>query len=217
MEDHDDFKFEPIPGLPEALPEGEDILWQGRPRTVALARQSLWLDWVIGYFILLCVWRVAASSVDYSMAEALGHGAPLAVLGLLCCGVILAVAWLQARGAMYTLTTHRVAMRIGAALQMTLNLPYQWIETADLDLRKNGVGTIALDLKGDSKVSYMMAWPHVRPWKMAKPQPALRCISNAEAVAKILAEAAETRISQASSIKVGPDATPAPGAAVPAE
>ena len=218
MQDHDDFKFEPIPGLPEALPEGESILWQGRPRTVALARQSLWLDWVIGYFVLLVIWRVGASSADYPLAEALGHGIPLLILGGLCCGVILLVAWLQARGAMYTLTTHRVAMRIGAALQMTLNLPYQWIENATLDARKDGTGTIALELKGDSKVSYLMAWPHVRPWLMAKPQPALRCIPDAAAVAKILAEAAETRISDASSIKVGPaEDDPAPGSAVPAE
>jgi len=73
-----------------------------------------------------------------------------------------------------------------------------------------------LELKGDSKVSYVMAWPHVRPWRFARPEPALRCIPDAQAVAKILAEAAETRISDASSIKVAP--TPAgDGAAVPAE
>ncbi|WP_147127648.1 photosynthetic complex putative assembly protein PuhB [Shimia ponticola] len=220
MEDHDDFAFEPIPGLPEALPEGEEILWQGRPSTLALAQQSLWFNWVVGYFVLLVIWRVGVSSTQFPLVEALGHGVPFLVLGMICAGVILAIAWLQARGAMYTLTTHRVAMRIGAALQMTLNLPYQWIENASLDLRKSGVGTIALELKGDSHVSYMTAWPHIRPWKMAKPQPALRCIPDAEKVAKILAEAAETRIADASSIKVGPAPQPEgsdTGTAVPAE
>ena len=29
--DHDDFHFEPVRGLPEALPPGELILWQGSP------------------------------------------------------------------------------------------------------------------------------------------------------------------------------------------
>ena len=221
MEDPDDFAFAPIPGLPEALPEGEDILWQGRPSTLALAQQSLWLNWVVGYFALLVIWRVGVSSTQFPLIEAIGHGIPFLVLGAICAGVIIAIAWLQARGAMYTLTTHRVAMRIGAALQMTINLPYQWIENANLDLRKSGVGTIALDLKGDSHVSYMTAWPHVRPWHMAKPQPALRCIPDAAAVAKILADAAETRIADASSIKVGPAPTAAnagdAGAAVPAE
>ena len=35
MEDHDDFAFEPVPGLPELLPQGETLLWQG---SSALAR-----------------------------------------------------------------------------------------------------------------------------------------------------------------------------------
>ncbi|MEO1362599.1 MAG: PH domain-containing protein, partial [Pseudomonadota bacterium] len=37
---HDDFEIEPVAGLPEAPPEGEQILWQGRPDTWALARES---------------------------------------------------------------------------------------------------------------------------------------------------------------------------------
>jgi hypothetical protein len=28
---HDDFAFEPVKGLPELPPEGEHLLWQGRP------------------------------------------------------------------------------------------------------------------------------------------------------------------------------------------
>ncbi|MEL6700734.1 MAG: photosynthetic complex putative assembly protein PuhB [Pseudomonadota bacterium] len=216
MQDHDDFAFEPIPGLPEALPEGESILWQGRPKALPLARQSLWLNWVIGYFALLVVWRVGASTVDHSFLTALGHGVPLAIVGAVCVGIILLVAWLQARGTVYTLTTHRVAMRIGAALQLTLNLPYQWIDNANLDLRRDGTGTIALELRGESKVSYLMAWPHVRPWRMARPEPALRCIPDAATVAQTLATAAETRVSEPTSIKVASQAGSA-GAAVPAE
>ena len=87
--------------------------------TLALAQQSLWLNWVVGYFALLVIWRVGASSTQFPLVEAIGHGIPFLVLGAICAGVILGVAWLQARGAMYTLTTPRVAMRIGAALQMT--------------------------------------------------------------------------------------------------
>ncbi len=34
MSRHDDFAFDPLPGLPEALPAGENILWQGRPDTL---------------------------------------------------------------------------------------------------------------------------------------------------------------------------------------
>ena len=38
---HDDFKFEPVRGLPEALPEGEHILWQGSPVPGRLARDAV--------------------------------------------------------------------------------------------------------------------------------------------------------------------------------
>ncbi|MEO1704125.1 MAG: photosynthetic complex putative assembly protein PuhB [Pseudomonadota bacterium] len=224
IENKDDFAFDHAPGLPEALPEGEEILWQGRPRVVPLARQVFWLNWVIGYFVLITFWRVMASLADYSLAEALGHGVPLLILGVAAVAAILFIAWLQVRGTVYTLTSNRVVMRIGAALQLTLNLPYQWIENASLDLRADGTGTVALELKGENKVSYLMAWPHLRPWRMAKPEPALRCIPDAANVAQILASAAEARVSDASSIKVaktpGAEAKPAAaggGAAVPAE
>ena len=41
-----------------------------------------------------------------------------------------------------------------------------------------------------------MTWPHVRPWHISRTQPALRCIPDAAAVARIFAEAAETRIAE---------------------
>ncbi|MEM6276040.1 MAG: photosynthetic complex putative assembly protein PuhB [Pseudomonadota bacterium] len=211
-----DFAFEHAPGLPEALPEGEEILWQGRPKVLPLARQALWLDWVVGYFVIITFWRIMASTADHSVLEALTHGVPLIALGIAATLVILFIAWLQARGTVYTLTSHRAALRIGAALQLTLNLPYQWIENANLDLRKDGSGTIALELKGDeNRLSLFMVWPHMRPWRLARPEPALRCIPDAAKVAQILAIAAEARVSDASSIKVtasAPDVV-----AVPAE
>ncbi len=42
MSRHDkDFDFDPVPGLPERLPAGEEILWQGRPEALTLAREAL--------------------------------------------------------------------------------------------------------------------------------------------------------------------------------
>ena len=195
MSHQDDFNFEPVRGLPERLPEGEHIIWQGAPDPRALAREALGLRWVAGYFAVLAIWRVVVSAADLPLGTALTHGLPFVVLGVLACGLVYLIAWVQARATVYTLTNKRVALRIGAALTMTLNLPYVCIGTAQLDVRRRGSGTIAFELIGGTRLSYLMTWPHVRPWYMARTQPALRCIPDAAAVARLFAEAAETRVS----------------------
>ena len=85
---HDDFAVEPVEGLPERPPEGEFILWQGRPSALALARDALNLWWVVGYFVLLAVWRVGASSADMPFTEALPLGLPFLILGAIAAGVL---------------------------------------------------------------------------------------------------------------------------------
>jgi hypothetical protein len=194
--EHDDFAVEPVRGLPEKPPAGEIILWQGRPDTWALAKEALNLWWIMGYFALLAIWRVVASAADYPLAQALTHAIPFLVIGALTAGIILLIAWVQAKATVYTVTSARVAMRVGAALTITLNLPYTRIEAADLDLKKSGTGTIAFRTAGETKLSYLVLWPHVRPWHAKHPQPALRCIPDAERVARMIGEAVETRMAQ---------------------
>jgi hypothetical protein len=196
MPDEDDIQVEAVNGLPEKPPAGERILWQGRPATWALARDSLGMYWVAGYFALLAVWRVGVSSIELGLVGALPLAIPFVILGFVACGLILLVSWMQARATVYTITTARVAMRVGAALTITLNLPFKRIATADLDLRRDGTGTIALTTIGETRLSYVILWPHVRPWRMKQPQPALRSVADAERVAGILAEAAQTRIAR---------------------
>ncbi|WP_299606364.1 photosynthetic complex putative assembly protein PuhB [uncultured Tateyamaria sp.] len=208
---HDDFAVEPIEGLPERPPEGEQILWQGRPNTLALAREALNLNWIIGYFAILAAWRFISVVDLLPIGQAIGATLPVAILGLVVCGLLYAIALIQARATMYTITTSRIAMRIGAALTLTINLPYRELGNAALDLRKNGTGTIALDTTGQTKISYLVLWPHARPWRFGSTQPALRCIPDAENVARILADAAEARITTPQVTRV------APGGAVAAE
>ncbi|MEL6619684.1 MAG: photosynthetic complex putative assembly protein PuhB [Pseudomonadota bacterium] len=201
---HDDFEIEPIEGLPEAPPDGEDILWQGRPDAWALARESLNLYWVAGYFVLLAGWRFLSVMDLMPLGQALGAMLPLLIVGTVCCALLWAVAWVQARATVYTITSARVVMRIGAALTLTLNLPYREIGTAALDLRKSGTGTIALDTIGETRLSYLVIWPHARPWMFGNTQPALRCIPDAARVAGILADAAETHVSTPTVTRIMP-------------
>jgi len=207
MTHHDDFNFEPIRGLPEQLPEGEHILWQGAPDPRRLAREALGLRWVAGYFVVVAIWRIGVSSTEVPLTQAMAHGIPFILIGAVACAIIYGIAYVQARSAVYTLTNKRVALRIGAALTMTLNLPYTWIGNAGLDLKRSGHGTLAFELIGETRLSYIMTWPHVRPWYMARTQPALRCIPDAERVAEIFAEAAETRIGMPQLTRVAPTDT----------
>ncbi len=194
---HDDFAFEPIRGLPETPPEGEEILWQGAPDWWALAWDAFALKWVAGYFVVLVVWRAAYVAATAPLHKAILSGMPFLILGGIVIALLALIAYVQARTTVYTITNRRVAMRVGAALTVTLNLPYRCIASADLARQRAGSGTIALSLIGnDAKLSYLVCWPHVRPWRMAQPQPALRCIPNVANVAQILAEAAETRVNE---------------------
>lgn len=192
---HDDFQVEPVKGLPETPPEGEVILWQGKPDWWALSKESLNLLWVAGYFVFLAGWRFVAVVDLMPLGQAIWASVPFLFLGGIACAILLGIAFAQAHYTVYTVTNRRVAMRIGAALTVTLNLPYTQIGSANLDLRKSGTGTIAFDLLGDTRISYLVCWPHVRPWRISPTQPALRCIPEAEKIAAMISEAAEARVS----------------------
>lgn len=211
---HDDFRVEPIRGLPETPPEGEQILWQGAPDWRALAVEAFSLRWVAGYFVLLAAWRYGAY-VDIEPGRALAGSVMILGLGAGACALLAGLAWVQARATVYTITNRRVAMRIGAALTVTLNLPHVRVGAANLRRGARGTGTIALALTGETRFSYLVCWPHVRPWRMARTEPALRCIPEVDRVAALLAEAAEARITEAA---LAPrHAAPAHPAAIAAE
>jgi hypothetical protein len=116
-------------------------------------------------------------------------------MGAGVCALLTLIAWVLARATVYTITDARVAMRIGAALTVTLNLPFTRIARIDLVERRNGNGTLALAPEGRMPLGFLVLWPHARPWHFGEPQPALRCIPDAAAVGRLLAEAAEARLS----------------------
>lgn len=187
---HDDFQTEPVRGLPEALPKGEVILWQGAPRWRALAWEAFGIRTVLGYFGILAAWRVidGATGPDGLVAGLISAAllVPVAAAAIvLLCGM----AWSAAKATVYTITNRRVAMRIGVALTLTLNLPFTCIGSAALRTRRGGTGDIPLALTGPQRMAFLAIWPHARPWHLNRAQPSLRCIPDAARVAGVLAEA----------------------------
>ena len=191
---HDDFAAEPINGLPELPPRGEVILWQGRPNWFRLTVESLNLWWVVAYFAVLTAWRFITVIDVFSFERAIIMTLPFVIMTLIVVLLLMLVGFIQARATVYTITNRRVAMRIGAALTVTLNIPYTQIENAAVSVGKVGCGNIALETKGASKFSYLVLWPHIRSWKISKPEPTLRAIPDVQSVAQILAKAAKARI-----------------------
>lgn len=186
----EEFDAEPVRGLPEAPPVGERILWQGAPDWRSLARRCFRTRWAAAWFLGLGAWQALRLWAEGApTAEIVAICAWFAGLAAAGVAVLGALAWATAKATVYNVTDRRVAMRIGTALTVTLNLPYRWIDSADLRVHSDGTGDIPLTLGGPAKLGYLMLWPHCRPWKMAKPQPMLRCIPDAGPVATILADA----------------------------
>jgi hypothetical protein len=185
-----EFEHEPVRGLPGHLPAGERILWQGAPRTASLARRAFHLRKLALYCALLLAWRIASGLSDGAALATIATSALwLVPFALAALGLPLLLAWLYARTTVYTITTHRIVMRYGVALPMSLNLPFRLIAAAGLRTHADGTGEIALALAGPDRIAWLHLWPNVRPWRLARPEPMLRAIPDAAAVAELLTDA----------------------------
>jgi hypothetical protein len=179
-----------VPGLPAALPAGESLLWQGQPQWRTLALRALHARKVAVYFALLAGWSGVAAIYDgRGAAAAAWVVATQLLLGALAAGMLAGIAWLTARATLYTITTERVVIRFGIALTMSVNLPFKMIQSAGLRRHRGGTGDIPLGLVPGERVSYLILWPHVRPWRLLHVEPMLRCIPDVDTVARRLAEA----------------------------
>ncbi len=185
-----EIQIEPIRGLPEELPPGERILWQGEPRPRALARHAFHVRSIAIYFSIFVVARGLTGLAEGRAAgDAIVHAlmvVPLAAAGL---GVLFLLAWVNARTTVYTITSRRVVMRYGVAIPMTVNIPFRIIGSAALKVHADGTGDVPLQLLGKDRLAYLHLWPHVRPWRFGDPEPMLRAIDDPGAAAQILSAA----------------------------
>jgi Bacterial PH domain len=186
-----EYEIEPVPGLPEALPEGEHILWQGAPDWIGLAQRAFHLRGLTIYFGLLLVWALYLGSLT-------GIGLSL-VGGVLGVGIVAGLGWLSAKTTLYTITNKRVVMRYGMVLQKCVNLPLGSIGSAGFAKDSKGRGDIVLQLTGAHRLGYLQFWPHARPWKLAKPEPMLRSLRGVDEIAATLQKAVSATQPAASS------------------
>lgn len=204
-----EYEFEPQYGLPERLPSGERLIWQGSPDVGTLARRVFHLRKLAFYFVLLLAARAAivlgSGAGWFEAAVSIKWFAPLAAAGLASVGLL---AWLTARTTVYTLTDKRVVMRVGIVLTVAFNLPLRQIEAAALRDGDGGFGDITLALAGRDRIAWLQLWPSVRPWRFTRPEPMLRAIPNARAVAEQLMTAWSTATGMAPAAATTPAAQP---------
>ena len=174
-------------GFPCDLPRGERILWQGGPDWRALARDALHLRGLALYFAGLVAWLGASEVWGGTAAGVVFRDTALA--GLVACVPLalgLGYAYFAARAATYTITDRRVVVRMGAAMPMTVNLPFAKIEAAGLRARSGGTGEISLKLPKGERFSSIVMWPHSH---VLSGQPTLRALVDAERAGRVLSEA----------------------------
>ena len=190
MSTQHEHEFEAAPGLPEKLPAGEHILWQGAPAWRSLGVAAFGLRTVAMYLFVMWLlqfahlWDQGSSALD--LAKYLGISGGCALLAWVLLG---GFTYLVSSTTLYTLTNRRVVMRIGVVLGLTLNLPYRQITGASLKPLARGTGDLAVQIKPGSHLAYLHLWPHARPWHFKAPQPTLRSIADAETVSKLLLQA----------------------------
>jgi len=191
MSGHDDFAFEPVPGIPAELPEGEVLLWQGSPDWKSFAVQAFHARKLAFYFSILLVWMAATAWYDGRPgSEALLVLSSSALASLACLALVTGLAWGFARSTIYSLTNQRLIIRHGLAMPMAINVPFSQVDAAFLTRHgKSGTGTVCLQLKPGTRLAWLSLWPSQRPWHFRLPQPSMRCIAEPEKAANLLADA----------------------------
>lgn len=159
----------------------ETVLWKGRPALGLLAR---------GAFHTRTAGLYMAGLAGVALATGNTNAAIVAVgLGAVLVALLYALAWASARSTLYILTDSRLIMRIGMAFETRINIPLKQVRAAHLRPRASGHGDIAFELAGERLLGNALLWPHVRPWHYAMPQPMLRAVPDAAAVARMISEA----------------------------
>jgi hypothetical protein len=175
--------------LPAPLPEGERILWEGSPRPWAFFRQIVHPQLLGTYVAVLVAWCIVTGVHSGAPLVAFLAAAKFTGLSVVAILLLVCVSRLQAGATDYIITNRRIMITFGAALGKTLQIPFSKIEAASVREHADGSGDLVLRLIDGQRVSFIMLWPNVRPWRLYPAQPMLRALPDAQAAAQILARA----------------------------
>lgn len=193
------------------LPAGERLIWQGRPGARGLALRVFHIRLVAGYFAALFAARLAMGAFEQQPWRETLASASIVVIPLAIAVALLGgLAFLYSRTTRYSLTNRRMLLQFGAVLPMTLNIPLRQVASAGVRKYPDGSGDLPLSVSSEQRLAFLLLWPHVRPWRLTKVEPMLRCVPDAADVADLLAQALQAATQQASEPAVAAVPTPRP-------
>jgi hypothetical protein len=175
--------------LPEDIPEGERVLWYGRPDFISLARHAFRGDLVAIYFGVMACWHFASGINEAGLAAGALDAARTLAVGMIAVSLIAFLGWLSARTTLYVITSKRLVLKVGMALPVFFNIPFTQIANASLRTYRDESGDITFALTAGQRIAYLHLWPHARPFRFAKPEPAMRCVADGVRIARIVADA----------------------------
>ncbi|MDX1646405.1 MAG: photosynthetic complex putative assembly protein PuhB [Longimicrobiales bacterium] len=177
----------PVEGFEQMLPDGERVLWSGASDSMPWLRRSLALRaiglWVGALTVLSFVRRGGILVPELSWIVTVGIPSSLFVAGF--------VLW-TSRSTRYLIADRRVAMAIGLTLPGEANIPLTQLQDAAVRRYGDGSGDIALLTRDPGGVGYLVLWPHVRAWRLGRPEPTLRALPDLDAAGQALRSAIES-------------------------
>jgi hypothetical protein len=177
------------PDLPKKLPEGEAVVWCGRPSLGSLARHAFHLPGLAIYFAFLVGWVVLhALWLGYPPRDIGISGLKVLGLSVTALGLVGGYAWMVARNTEYTITTGRVILRIGLWLPIWVNIPFAEISSSGLRLFKDGSGNLELEVNKARRISYLLVWPHAKAFRLRYPVPVMLSVPDAQSVAGLFGQ-----------------------------
>ena len=175
--------------LSAKLPDGERMLWQGKPSAVAFLKQIFHVNLIVAYIGLLLGWCLITGAQSGHLGDAAFAALRFAGLSAVALALFAMLSWCLSWSTTYTITSARVVMEYGFALPKCVSIPFASVDGASLRQAGSASGDLVLDLRQGEKVSYLLMWPHVRPGSLMRAQPMLRALADVHSPATILSRA----------------------------
>jgi hypothetical protein len=175
--------------LPADIPQGERVLWFGRPEPTSLWRRAYRADWIAAWFGVMTMWNFVSGASDAGFLFGFISGIRTLGIGAAALAIFAFLAWLSARTTLYVVTERRVVIKTGIALPVFYNVPFKQIGGASLRDYGDGTGDVPVALTNGQRIPYLALWPSARPLRFTAPEPMLRCVVDARQVAETLGRA----------------------------